>query len=285
MRHRSTTVILHALKLATKRNSSFVTAEARPNPSHRNLSTDAHSSARWGQIMSFSKVLASSQTDVHRLFNFRPVRRDVSTLRLFTAPGIPWPCQSAQHCGRTTSEPAGATAPSECRSQAAEEEGGDARAEKARAASAAPAQAATPVPAVKGANPYANPEAPYKVEQSASGKLTEPLINTPRTVVVTPRKSSRKECEGPARPRPLDPPGPDHARPLSSAEGETPMAPLPFAASRPTTIFSSMHPQSGNVIPDVFSVQQVESIRARAAELLAAAQSAARSILSARNLI
>ena len=29
-------------------------------------------------------------------------------------------------------------------------------------------------------DPYANPEAPYKVDDSASPKLTEPLLNTPQ---------------------------------------------------------------------------------------------------------
>ncbi|MBN1361544.1 MAG: TonB-dependent siderophore receptor [Sedimentisphaerales bacterium] len=39
-----------------------------------------------------------------------------------------------------------------------------------------------------GANPYANPDAPYKVERSGSGKLTEPLVNTPRTVTALPKE-------------------------------------------------------------------------------------------------
>src|SRR5262249_52990353 len=43
-------------------------------------------------------------------------------------------------------------------------------------------------PAAKGANPYANPDAPYKVERSGSGKLTEPLVNTPRTVTAVPKE-------------------------------------------------------------------------------------------------
>lgn len=33
-----------------------------------------------------------------------------------------------------------------------------------------------------GANPYADPSAPYKVDRSANTKLTEPLVDTPRTV-------------------------------------------------------------------------------------------------------
>lgn len=40
----------------------------------------------------------------------------------------------------------------------------------------------------KDANPYANPNAPYNVERSASGKLTERLVNTPRTITAVPRE-------------------------------------------------------------------------------------------------
>lgn len=54
-------------------------------------------------------------------------------------------------------------------------------------AAKAPA-AAAPVSGEKNANPYANPDAPYKVEKSASGKLTEPLVNTPRTVTAIPKE-------------------------------------------------------------------------------------------------
>ncbi|MCC2096115.1 MAG: TonB-dependent siderophore receptor [Hyphomicrobiales bacterium] len=38
------------------------------------------------------------------------------------------------------------------------------------------------------ANPNANPAAPYKIERSASTKLTEPLINTPRSVTAVPKE-------------------------------------------------------------------------------------------------
>src|SRR5262245_23706543 len=60
---------------------------------------------------------------------------------------------------------------------------------KKSGAPVAPAAAAAPAPTpAPGSNPYANPNAPYKVEQSASGKLTEPLVNTPRTVTAVPEK-------------------------------------------------------------------------------------------------
>ncbi len=38
-----------------------------------------------------------------------------------------------------------------------------------------------------GANPYANPNAPYKVESSGSGKFTEPLANIPKTITAVPK--------------------------------------------------------------------------------------------------
>jgi catecholate siderophore receptor len=61
---------------------------------------------------------------------------------------------------------------------------------KAKAAPAKSGEAAPPAPEApaKGANPYANPDAPYNVEKSASGKLTEPLVNTPKSVTVVPEQ-------------------------------------------------------------------------------------------------
>lgn len=52
----------------------------------------------------------------------------------------------------------------------------------------APAVQAAPLPEQKSANPYANPNAPYKVETSGSTKLTEPLVNTPKTVTTIPKE-------------------------------------------------------------------------------------------------
>jgi catecholate siderophore receptor len=58
----------------------------------------------------------------------------------------------------------------------------------APSAPAASAGAIAPVTGGAGANPYADPSAPYKVDRSASGKLTEPLLNTPRTVTTIPKE-------------------------------------------------------------------------------------------------
>ncbi len=61
----------------------------------------------------------------------------------------------------------------------------------------APAVAQPSAPAVQppaggapaaNANPYANPGAPFKVERSANSRITEPLINTPRTVTAIPKE-------------------------------------------------------------------------------------------------
>jgi catecholate siderophore receptor len=57
----------------------------------------------------------------------------------------------------------------------------------ARGAVEARPSAASGAPA-KDANPYADPNAPYKVDKSASGKFTEPLVNTPRTVSAVPQQ-------------------------------------------------------------------------------------------------
>lgn len=64
---------------------------------------------------------------------------------------------------------------------------------------AAPRPASRPAPAPQqqaaptgggaaNANPYANAGAPYKVERSANSRITEPLVNTPRTVTTIPKE-------------------------------------------------------------------------------------------------
>lgn len=63
-----------------------------------------------------------------------------------------------------------------------------ARPRPARPAQASPATGPAPVVAAPGANPFADPSAPYKVDRSSSGKLTEPLLNTPRTVTTIPKE-------------------------------------------------------------------------------------------------
>ena len=204
--------------------------------------------------MSFSKVLASSQTDVHRLFNFRPVRRDVSTLRLFTAASLAAASPLSIAVAQQASPPA-PLPPLNVEAKQPKKKAATPAPKKAGAASAAPAQAATPVPAVKGANPYANPEAPYKVEQSASGKLTEPLINTPRTVVVTPKEVIEDKSVRDLRDLARSTPG----LTIGSAEGGNAYGAFAIRGFKADNdIFVDGIRNPGNVIPDVFSVQQVE---------------------------
>jgi catecholate siderophore receptor len=120
---------------------------------------------------------------------------------------------------------------------------------------AAPAAAEAPAPAPKGANPYANPEAPYKVEQSASGKLSEPLINTPRTVTAVPKEAIEDKGARDLRELARSVPG----LTIGSAEGGNSygaFAVRGFKASNDIFVDSIRNP--GNVIPDVFSVQQIE---------------------------
>lgn len=52
----------------------------------------------------------------------------------------------------------------------------------------AASKAAVSGPASPGGNPYADPQAPYKVDSSANAKLTEPIVDTPRTVTTVPKE-------------------------------------------------------------------------------------------------
>ena len=122
-------------------------------------------------------------------------------------------------------------------------------------APAAPAAAPQLTFEQKSANPYANPDAPYKVEQSASGKLTEPLVNTPRTVTVIPKEVIEDKGARDLRDLARSIPG----LTIGSAEGGNSYGAFAirgFKASNDIFVDSIRNP--GNVIPDVFSVQQVE---------------------------
>ncbi len=96
---------------------------------------------------------------------------------------------------------------------------------------------------------------PTRSTSSASGKLTEPLVDTPRTVTAIPKeviddKGAAICASSPARFR-----GSPSVRPKAA----TPTEPSRSAASRPTTISSSTASAiRAIVIPEVFSVQQVE---------------------------
>ncbi|MGE3228689.1 MAG: TonB-dependent receptor [Hyphomicrobium sp.] len=120
---------------------------------------------------------------------------------------------------------------------------------------APPAPAPEKPPAEAGANPYANPAAPYMVETSASGKLTQPLVDTPKTVTAVPKEVMEDQGVHDLRDLARNVPG----LTIGSAEGGNSYGAFAirgFKASNDIFVDSIRNP--GNVIPDVFSVEQVE---------------------------
>ena len=65
---------------------------------------------------------------------------------------------------------------------------GAAEAKPAEVQKAADAAAASRAPGAGGSNPNAEPGAPYKINTSASSKLTKPLAEQPRTIVAIPKE-------------------------------------------------------------------------------------------------
>lgn len=136
------------------------------------------------------------------------------------------------------------------------------QAKKATPAPQAPSEAAEPVAnatgdgATKpGGNPYANPDAPYKVETSASGKLTEPLANTPRTVTAIPKEVIQDKGTRDLRDLARETPGLS----IGSAEGGNSYSAFAIRGFRAQNdIFVDSIRNPGNVIPDVFSAEQIE---------------------------
>jgi catecholate siderophore receptor len=134
-------------------------------------------------------------------------------------------------------------------------EGKEAKKKAAKKADTPPVAADAPAPSQKGANPYANPDAPYNVEKSASGKLTEPLVNTPRTVTVVPKEVIEDKGAKDLRELARSVPG----LTIGSAEGGNAygaFAVRGFKANNDIFVDSIRNP--GNLIPDAFSIQQVE---------------------------
>jgi catecholate siderophore receptor len=122
-----------------------------------------------------------------------------------------------------------------------------------------PAPAFTPSPEdgamTPGGNPYANPNAPYQVERSANGKLTEPLVNTPRTVTAVPKEVMDQTEVRDLRELAREVPG----LTIGSAEGGNSFGAFAvrgFKANNDIFVDGVRNP--GNVIPDVFAVEQVE---------------------------
>lgn len=106
-----------------------------------------------------------------------------------------------------------------------------------------------------GGNPYANPNAPYMVEKSASGKFTEPLVNTPKTITALPKEVLQDKQVKDLRDLARDVPG----LTIGSAEGGNSYGAFAIRGFKASNdIFMDGIRNPGNVIPDVFAVEQVE---------------------------
>ena len=133
---------------------------------------------------------------------------------------------------------------------------------KKKAKAAAPAkksgETAAPAPssgAPKGANPYADPNAPYKVDTSASGKLTEPLVNTPRTVTAVPKQVIEDKGARDLRELARSVPG----LTIGSAEGGNAYGAFAIRGFKANNdIFVDNVRNPGNLIPDAFFIEQLE---------------------------
>jgi catecholate siderophore receptor len=203
--------------------------------------------------MSSVRVPGSLRSPVSKPANASPTRKDVSTTSLLTAAcfAAASPASIALAQGTTPQAP---LPPLSVEAKQAKKKATTAPAKKAGAAPVVPSAAAASTP-TPGSNPYANPNAPYKVEQSASGKLTEPLVNTPRTVTAVPEVVIEDKGARDLRDLARSVPG----LTIGSAEGGNSYGAFAirgFKANNDIFVDSIRNP--GNVIPDVFSVQQVE---------------------------
>jgi catecholate siderophore receptor len=124
----------------------------------------------------------------------------------------------------------------------------------ARSGAAAQPTVAPSAPA-KGANPYADPNAPYKVDTSASGRLTEPLVDTPRTVTAVPKEVIEDKGARDLRELARSVPG----LTIGSAEGGNAYGAFAIRGFKANNdIFVDNIRNPGNLIPDAFFIEQVE---------------------------
>jgi catecholate siderophore receptor len=138
--------------------------------------------------MSSARIPGSLRRPAAKPANVTKVKRDATTTGIFTAACLA--AASPATIALAQSTPSGPLPPLSVEAKQAKKQATPAPAKKAGTAApvAAPAPAPALTPAQKSANPYANPNAPYKVEQSASPKLTEPLVNTPKTITAVPKE-------------------------------------------------------------------------------------------------
>ena len=121
---------------------------------------------------------------------------------------------------------------------------------------APPAAEQPPSTATKDANPYANPDAPYNVERSASSKLTEPLVNTPRTVTAIPKDVIEDKAATSLRDLARQTPGVT----LGFGEGGNAFGDAVYIrgfGARGDIFVDSMR-DPGNTSREVFAVEQIE---------------------------
>jgi catecholate siderophore receptor len=202
--------------------------------------------------MSSVRIPGSLRRPISKPASPGPTKKDASVTTLVTAACLAAASPATIALAQTTPLP-----PLSVEAKQQKKKAAPAPAKKSGGAVAAPAPAPAPAlpPEQKGSNPYANPEAPYKVEKSASGKLTEPLVNTPRTVTVTPKEVIEDQGARDLRDLARSTPG----LTIGSAEGGNSYGAFAirgFKASNDIFVDSIRNP--GNVIPDVFSVQQIE---------------------------
>ena len=203
--------------------------------------------------MSTVRVPRSLRSPVGKPASAGTARKDVSTTSLLTAACFAAASPASIALAQTATTPA-PLPPLSVEAKQPKKKAATAPAKKTGAAPVAPA-APTPSVEQKGSNPYANPNAPYKVEQSASGKLTEPLVNTPRTVTAVPKEVIQDQGVRDLRDLARYVPG----LTIGSAEGGNSYGAFAIRGFKSNNdIFVDSIRNPGNVIPDVFSVQQVE---------------------------
>jgi catecholate siderophore receptor len=150
--------------------------------------------------MSSVRVPRSLRGTFHAQSEPSTVRKDVSKLGLFTAACVaassPASIALAQEGGSATTLPSlnveAKVAKEKSVSAPAKESSGTSIAKPAPAPTQPVAQVKTPDQ--KSADPYADPQAPYKVDSSGSTKLTEPLLNTPKTVTAISKEVIRDKA-------------------------------------------------------------------------------------------
>jgi catecholate siderophore receptor len=199
--------------------------------------------------MSVFRLHASLRAPVSKTVNIGSTRNDVSATKLLTIALL----AAASPVSIAVAQQAKESAPLPPLSVEAKQPKKKAAAPVAKKGGAAPVAPTASAP--KTTNPYANPDAPYKVEQSASGKLTEPLVDTARTVTAIPKEVIDDKGARDLRDLARSVPG----LTIGSAEGGNAYGAFAirgFKANNDIFVDSIRNP--GNLIPELFSIQQVE---------------------------